>query len=209
MASWHPFRGRKPIAGEPVMAGAPPRASSKAATPGKTSRIAGAKKGRFKIGDAVLTGLGLGLGAASFTFPWYVFFNQEQFGVRVVNFEDVERDSDLSGPFYTHQVEWKPRRLSPEEVAELPLDFVPTGTVRDRLASPDSTGSVQPFPKREPLYALVHVANGRAMIQDARGFWVVERGSILPDNTRVVAIEQQSGKWVLRTSDDRVVEIAN
>ena len=46
------------------------------------------------------------------------------------------------------------------------------------------------------------------MISDANGFFVVERGSVLPDNSRVVSIEASDGKWLLKTSRDQVVELA-
>ncbi|PSM18855.1 MULTISPECIES: hypothetical protein [Nitratireductor] len=199
MANWRIFGQKRGKRHEPALAGTP-------STPGPTG-VRPRRKGRYSLSDAILAGLGLGIGAASFTFPWYVFFHQEQFGVRVVDFDGTEIESDLSGPFYTPRVNWAPQRLTQEEIAELPLDFAPTGTVLPDRTAPDTTGSVQPFPARKPAYALVHVAKGRAMIQDANGFWVVERGSILPDNSRVMAIEKRSGAWILRTSNDDVIEM--
>ena len=58
-----------------------------------------------------------------------------------------------------------------------------------------------------PQFRLVHVANGRAMIEDDAGLWVVQAGSMLPDSSRVAGIEQRDGKWVLVTSTDRVVAL--
>lgn len=199
MASWRIFGRKRARTNEPALAGMSPPAKPAGARP--------RRKGRYSLSDAILAGIGLGIGAASFTFPWYVFFNQDQFGVRVVDFDATEIESDLSGPFYTPRVNWAPQRLTQEEIAELPLDFAPTGTVMPHRTAPETTGSVQPFPARKPAYALIHVAKGRAMIQDANGFWVVERGSILPDNSRVMAIEKRSGSWVLRTSNDAVIEL--
>lgn len=169
------------------------------------------RRARYKVSDAILTGIGLGLGIASFSFPWYVFYNQEQFGPKAMRFDREARPvPDLSGPFYTHRVQWTPQRLTPEEIGALELDFGATGTVRAPGAPrPTEPGPAsQPFPAKAPSYSLVHVANGRAMIRDANGFWVVERGSILPDNSRVVAIEQRDGVWRLRTSGNAVIELA-
>jgi hypothetical protein len=45
------------------------------------------------------------------------------------------------------------------------------------------------------------------MIEDADGLWVVQRGSRLPDASRVVAIEQRGASWVLVTSNDRIVKL--
>jgi hypothetical protein len=58
-----------------------------------------------------------------------------------------------------------------------------------------------------PQFRLVHVANGRAMIEDDAGLWVVQAGSMLPDSSRVARIEKRDGKWVLVTSTDRVVAL--
>jgi hypothetical protein len=55
---------------------------------------------------------------------------------------------------------------------------------------------------------MVHVANGRAMIEDDAGLWIVQRGSILPDSSQVSSIEQRNGKWVMVTSTDQVIELS-
>jgi hypothetical protein len=168
------------------------------------------QKRDFSVTDAVLVGVGVGLAAAAATFPWYVFMNQDQFGYAVVEFEQTPLESDLSGPFYTQRVQWRPKPASPEDIEALALDFDATGTVvgaidRD-LADPGS--ETQPFPGLPPSFTLVHVAKGRAMISDANGFFVVERGSVLPDNSSVVSIENDNGKWLLRTSRNQIVELA-
>lgn len=54
-------------------------------------------------------------------------------------------------------------------------------------------------------YKLVHIANGRAMIEDEHGVTIVERGSRLPDNNQVEAIEQREGRWVMVTSADEIL----
>jgi hypothetical protein len=51
------------------------------------------------------------------------------------------------------------------------------------------------------------VANGRAMIEDDSGLWVVQRGSKLPDNSTVALIELRDGDWVIVTSEDKVIRI--
>ena len=47
----------------------------------------------------------------------------------------------------------------------------------------------------------------RAMIEDADGLWVVKVGSPLPNDSRVAAIEQRNGNWVLVTSAKDVIEL--
>ena len=79
------------------------------------------------------------------------------------------------------------------------------GRRQRRSALPASTSSLSPATM--PQFRLVHVANGRAMIEDDAGLWVVQPGSMLPDSSRVAGIEQRDGKWVLVTSTDRVVAL--
>lgn len=197
-ANW--FRRRSPKA-EPALPGM---------TGGGAARLTGSSgKRNYSLTDAVLIGIGVGLTAASATFPWYVFYHREQFGPTPITFDSARLDSDLSGPFYTPRVQWTPTPLTDEEIASLPVDLAPTGTVGSIKSPPalDGDGQAQPFPAAVPNFRLVHVANGRAMIRDDNGFFVVQRGSVLPDNTRVVSIENQNGKWLLRTSDNMVVEL--
>jgi hypothetical protein len=200
--SW--FR-RAPRQPEPELAGMalPPQ-------PPQPTRARKSTRKTYSVTDAVLVGIGIGLTAACATFPWYVFMNQDKFGYAEIAFDDNPIVSDTSGPFYTPRVQWKPAPATPEDVAALPLDYVATGTV---VGSIDRDGPVageeaQPFPETPVRFELVHVANGRAMIRDDNGLFVVERGSVLPDNSRVVSIEDQAGKWVLKTSRDQVVELS-
>ncbi len=196
-ARW--FR-RRPRTPQPVLAGMKKTGAA---------RLAGSGRRSYSLADAVLIGIGVGLTAASATFPWYVFYHQEQFGPTALAFDRNEATSDLSGPFYTPRVQWTPKPLTDEEIASLPVDYAPTGTVGSIKTPPalKGDGEAQPYPVTAPNFQLVHVANGRAMIRDENGFFVVQRGSVLPDNSRVVAIENEGGKWVLRTSDDIVVEM--
>jgi hypothetical protein len=48
------------------------------------------------------------------------------------------------------------------------------------------------------------VSNGRALIEDPSGMYVVRVGSILPDESRLATIEQRDGKWVIVTSNGDV-----
>jgi hypothetical protein len=61
-----------------------------------------------------------------------------------------------------------------------------------READPD-----QSFPGK-PRYRLLHVANGRALIEDKSGMYIVRIGSVLPDNSRLATLEQRDGSWVIQ-----------
>lgn len=153
-----------------------------------------------------LIGVSIGLGCAFF--PWYVFFNQEKFGIRAVRFDsDIPAVVGLRSS--TPQIM---RTADPSEindVDELQLDTFATGTTPSAGEANADAPKVarQPFPERDVPYRLVHVANGRAMIEDASGLWIVKRGSMLPDMTRVTSIEQRDGEWVVVTSSDRVLTL--
>ncbi len=89
---------------------------------------------------------------------------------------------------------------------------MPTGSLPAADSQqPKSVGvAEQPFPAdRKPPYKLVFVANGRAMIEDNSGLWVVQIGSNLPDSSSVNSIEQRNGKWAIVTSGDVVVSMSD
>ena len=158
--------------------------------------------------DLVVAALGITLGLCCALFPWYIFMNQDEFGVRAMKFGG---SSDVaSGPIYLgDQGERVGAPMSAEDIPPMKLDLFATGT--PSRAPVDGEASVvsiedQPFPGDEINFELVYVANGRAMISDDTGLWVVQAGSKLPDNSRVSSIEQRSGKWVIVTSADAVVE---
>ena len=46
-------------------------------------------------------------------------------------------------------------------------------------------------------FATIEDAKAQAMIEDATGIYVVRRGDVLPDRTKVASLEQRDGKWVL------------
>lgn len=159
--------------------------------------------------DFLVAFLGIALGLTCALFPWYIFFNQEQFGIKAMQFSG-EGEGNPRPATLADQAD---RMGAPMDALPIPieqLDLFATGTLPPKsgegnLAVPGI--ELQPFPAEEAIFKLVHVANGRAMIEDDSGLWVVQRGSQLPDNSRVSAIEQRDGKWVLVTSADRVINL--
>lgn len=87
------------------------------------------------------------------------------------------------------------------------LDPVKTATVPN-LGREGRSGTPE-NPLEQPLpapsgFRLMHVANGRALIEDASGMYIVRVGSILPDNSRLATLEQRDGEWVIVTSNGEV-----
>ncbi len=195
------------------------QAAASATATGKTP-AAHARKPLFRSrnqayskGDKILFASGIALSLVCAFFPWYVFLNQDQFGVRAVQLGDIPARSDApAGVTPAARVD---APLPTDEVAsQLQLDLFTTGTLPD--ASEEDAPGVkkqseprqQPFPTVDPPFSLVHVANGRAMFEDDSGLFVVQRNSILPDNSRVASIEQRDNRWVVVTSTGRVIELA-
>jgi len=166
---------------------------------------ASGQKGRLT--DRVLAGVGLALAGAAAFFPWYVFFNQDKFGIHV------------AGDSHSRELpDWPARNVF--SVSPLAMvnknDPQPKGVVPDPLTTAtvsnigreDDKGQPaedQPFPGKS-TFRLLHVANGRALIEDVSGMYVVRVGSILPDDSKLAALEQRDGKWVIVTSKGTVYQ---
>jgi hypothetical protein len=163
---------------------------------------------RDRRSDLTVAALGITLGLICALFPWYIFFNQDDFGVRAMKFEGSNADA---GPILLGS---QPKRVgAPIALQEIPpvkLDLLPTGTARnesgeDEHGTPGLTE--QPFPSAPVDFKLVHVANGRALMEDDSGLFVVERGTVLPDSSRVASIEQRDGRWRLVTDTGLVIDL--
>ncbi|TGT75101.1 hypothetical protein EN802_08810 [bacterium M00.F.Ca.ET.159.01.1.1] len=152
--------------------------------------------------DFVIAALGITLGLICALFPWYIFFNQEQFGVQAIKFGGSGSNSGREGGGVVAE---RSGPLTAKDVPSPDIDLFATGTVQDDPAPPPGD---QPFPAAASEFKMVHVANGRAMIEDDTGLWLVQRGSVLPDSSRVASIEQRGGKWVIVTSTDKVIPLS-
>ena len=155
--------------------------------------------------DIVIAGFGVALGLVCAMLPWYVFLNQEEFGIRALVFEGNGSDELPARLAYQHAAIRAP--FAANDIPRMGFDFLPTGTLPKGPQKLGASLEDQPFPADLVAFKLVHVANGRAMIQDDNGLWVVQPGSELPDSSRVASIEQRDGSWVLVTTFDRVIPL--
>lgn len=175
----------------------------------KKKKPAPVAKRRERRSDLMIAALGITLGLVCALFPWYIFFNQEQFGPPAVTFSG-EGVTGASGPIAVGpQPERVGAPMSTENLRD-ELDLFATGTLQEEdgdEAERASTALEQPFPTVAPMFRIIHVENGRAMVEDESGIWLVQRGSKLPDNSRVAAIEQRDGQWVVVTNEDRVIDV--
>lgn len=167
-------------------------------------------KRRDRRSDLTIAALGVTLGLICALFPWYIFFNPDEFGVRAMRFGG---NGDGTEPIVLGaQSERLGAPVAIQEPPLMELDLRTTGTAMQE--SDDSDGQdapslvEQPFPAPIVSFRIVQIANGRAMLEDETGLFVVQPGSILPDSTRVKTIEQQDGRPVLVTDAGTILEIS-
>lgn len=171
------------------------------------SRIASAVRpriaGRFTGDTAILAG-GLALALVCALFPWYIFLNQEKFGIQPVEFEGSKFPARVGIGQISETIG---ARLPAAQRELAGLDAMATGTVEGH--APEAVPpSDQPFPGEAAQgFQLVFVANGRAMIEDGSGYWIVQRGARLPDGSDVASIERRDGGWALVTSRNDVMHL--
>ncbi|MGB3878594.1 MAG: flagellar protein [Shinella zoogloeoides] len=163
----------------------------------------------YSFGDKLLMGTGVMLAAGAAFFPWYVFLNPEKFSVPTLWKGTTRNLPEMAGK---QVVSVSPAAMVDEDKDPAPasLDPVATATTSSlgaekKLGVPVETGLNQPLPVSSG-FRLMHVANGRALIEDARGMYIVRVGSILPDNSRLATLEQREGAWVIVTSNGEVIK---
>ena len=161
--------------------------------------------------DRMLIGAGLAIAAFAAFFPWYVFLNQEDFGIQPYA---LSTDRDMAGMPGRGAVGVSPLSIpdADEEANDEDFDSITTATVTlsgdegEYEAENDGEVPQQAFPGGAAAFRLLHVVNGRALIEDDNGVYVVRVGSILPDDSRLATLEQRDGRWVIVTSDGEVIE---
>lgn len=156
--------------------------------------------------DKVLISVGVLMAAGAAFLPWYVILNQEKFALVAVD-REMTRDMPETGPRDVWNV--SPMSIPDKDAPKmtgLPADPLKTGTTPDDVKSVTKApvaDANQPFPDK--TFVLLHVSNGKALIKDDKGVYLVQVGSALPDNSKLATIEERNGKTVIVTSDGSVI----
>ncbi len=165
---------------------------------------------RWRRDDLTVAALGITLGLICALFPWYIFLNPDKFGPPAVTFDSggTTTGTPRAGLNAGGQLGTTIAKGDPlEDFAPETLDLLATGTTPASEAAMPEPAPDQPFPVETVSFQVVHIANGRAMIEDDTGLYVVGAGDRLPDNSRVARIEQRNGAWVVVTSADQVLTV--
>jgi hypothetical protein len=163
-------------------------------------------KGLFTA-DRVIGWSGAALALTAAFFPWYVFFNEDKFGLEYIR-QIASRDLP----------EWAGRPVvnaSPSGIGDRdknaalprPEDLIITGTVpneSDEEKQEEASIPAQPLPAAPRAFRLLHVVKAQAMIEDRTGIYVVRIGDTLPDLSKIASLEQRDGKWVVVTDKGTV-----
>jgi hypothetical protein len=171
------------------------------------------KRGRFGshiLTDNLLVVSGIGLALLAAFFPWYVFFNEDQFVYRP---EAVITSRDLPELPARPVVIASPSAIPDSDAGQAALlvpDNLVTGAVPEDKAdvkekAADDPALDQPFP-RDTRYRLLFVSNGQAMIEHASGIYLARVGAALPDDSHIATLEQRNGDWVIITDQGKVIK---
>lgn len=153
------------------------------------------------------TGLVIVAGAAA-ALPWYVFFNPEKFGMSGAGWEALTHVPQREGGGVAAVVPHVEEGLTSDGRDETPvtdLDALTTATVQTEGAGQNvnGDGKSQPFPGGT-RFKLLHVSNGRALIEDKSGMFLVQIGSVLPDESKLLSMSNVGGKWQIVTSSGEI-----
>jgi hypothetical protein len=158
--------------------------------------------------DTILGACGLLMAVGAAFFPWYVFMNQDKFTV-VDGGPKIIRDlMEKPAPNFVQVSPMAIPDASDTALSTKSADPLTTAAI-PKVGAPDlldaeAPAQEQPFPQRS--FKLLHASNGRALIQDPTGVYLVRVGSSLPDQSRLATIEERNGKWVIITSAGTVID---
>ncbi len=157
--------------------------------------------------DRYLTGGLIVVAATAAALPWYVFFNPEKFGISGNGWEALKHVPQRQGGGLT-SVMPHDKNIAPDtktDAASLEVDPLTTATLPTSGTgeSRSDSGASQPFPGGT-RFKLLHVSNGRALIEDKSGMFLVQIGSVLPDDSRLLSMNNVNGKWQIVTSAGEV-----
>lgn len=158
---------------------------------------------RIPLIDKALMGTGVALAGLATFFPWYAFLHQDSFSLPTL-WQDGNRK--LTPKAGEDNLPSSPVAMkASEDGGKAPVDPLFTATTAPPVTKDTPDDLAQPFPA-VARFRLMHVADGRALIEDETGMYIVRIGGVLPDNSRLSTLEQRDGRWVMITSKGDVLQ---
>lgn len=160
---------------------------------------------RVPLIDKALGATGIVLAGLATFFPWYAFLHQEKFSMPTL-WQGTTKE--IPGRVNQPGLAASPLAMGTQDPeTRAAVDQLMTATVPS-LAGPAAAqqdGLGQPFPAASG-FRLMHVADGRALVEDSNGLYIVKVGGVLPDNSRLATLEQRDGRWVMITSKGDLIQ---
>lgn len=160
------------------------------------------RKKRFWTTDRIIGWSGASLALMAAFFPWYVFFNADKFGLeairQMVSGDPAPPSRRSSSDFAAKGVQDRTLNAALQNADRIVTGAVPA-VEEESETDGEQVMPAQPFPAAPRNFRLLKVIKDRAMIEDATGIYVVYKGDVLPDRTKVADLERRDGKWVMVT----------
>lgn len=170
------------------------------------------RKGNFWNSDRFVGWSGVVLALSAAFFPWYVFINEEKFGI----YQSASSSAPAAATNREGRIDFKedPKALAERPqvaIATKPADEIITGTVPAEETTESEEAAIpmleQPLPSQPQEFRLMYVSKGRAMIEDNTGVYLVRVGDTLPDFSKVANFEERDGKWVIVTDNGSIYDV--
>ena len=189
----------------------------------KPSALARIKRRRTRMFDFGLGLIGVAMAGLSSYLPYYVYFNESEFGPPEMQFTGridydepliVEPGEETRTPLF--------REFAEAESVFQEVDPIIVGSIQSDVSTiPRLRPAVRPRPPREQLtqfspdliehktMVLVFATRGRALVRDGDDILPVAVGSRLPDGSTVKSMTRKQSGWQVVTSNNHVLRQVN
>ena len=189
----------------------------------KPSVLAKIRRRRTRMFDFGLGLVGVAMAGLSSYLPYYVYFNESEFGPPEMQFtgridygelQILEPGEETRTPLF--------REFAEAEQVFQPVDPIVVGSIQNDVSTiPRLRPAVRPRPPAEQLakfspdliehesMVLVFATRGRALVRDGGDILPVAVGSRLPDGSTVQSMTRKGTGWQIVTSNNHVLRQTN
>ncbi|MEP1206302.1 MAG: hypothetical protein ABJM29_17105 [Rhizobiaceae bacterium] len=189
----------------------------------KPSRLALLRRRRTRLFDLGLGMVGLALAGVSSYLPYYVYFNETEFGPPTMQFTGridyeapvvVERSRETRRPLFTEElaVNFEAQEIDPLVTGSIQPDGDGIPRLRPRVRPRPSLEQFNDLQAELTVHEsleLVFATRGRALIRDGDDILPIAVGSRLPDGSTVKSLLRKQNGWQVVTSNNHVLKPSN